>query len=218
MIQTPNILIIDLKTSGLYLKSEPIDSKQQPWAPYISALQCDATGRVVNMFSTYIKSDGRAVRNGALEKHGIDHRMVARIGIPESRALGVISDMLKVAPFEDAMRVVTFGDMDKMVLASLFARFAITAGKPSNAFDKLWFTRPLTEFVDLQKPYAQRLCKLVSEHEDGDFRWPTLEEACKTALGRSAARENDCLEDVLLLKDLYFNFAARGYFETKEVA
>lgn len=215
MIQAPSILIVDLKTSGLYMRSEPMASKQQPWAPQISVLQCDPSGRVVNMFSAYIKSEGRAVRNGALEKHGIDHRMTARIGIPESRALGVIGDMLKVAPFEEAMRVVTYGDMDKMVIASLFARFAASIDKPSNAFDKLWFSRPITEFVDLQKPYAQRLCQIPSSDENGDLKWPTFEEACLKAIGRTAVRENDCLEDLLLLKDLYFNFQERGYFGAK---
>lgn len=218
MIDAPSILFIDLKTSGLYLRNEPLSSSQQPWAPYIATLQCDASGRVVNQFATYIKADGRAVKNGALEKHGIDHKATNRVGIPESRALGILSDMLKLSPFDEPMRVVTYGDMDKMVIASLFARFALSINRPADSFSRLWMDRPMTTFVNLQTPYAQRLCRIPPDVEDGDFKWPTFVEACQFALGRSATHENDSLEDMLLLKDLYFNFAGRGYFAAQEVA
>ena len=212
MIKTPNILILDLKTSGIYRKDEPLTSDQQPWAPYIAALQCDPTGRVVNMFATFVKAEGRAVKHGALDIHGIDHKVADRIGIPQSRALGMLSDMLKVGPFDDSMKVVTFGDMDKMVVASLLARFAEKTGKPNNAYSRLWLERPMTTFIDLQKPFAQRLCKLIREGDDGDYRWPTFVEACTTALGRAPADNLNSLEDLMFLKDLYFNFAERGYF------
>jgi hypothetical protein len=218
MIKAPSLLFLDIKTSGLYRTTEPLTSDQQPWAPYIAALQCDSTGRVVNHFATFVKAEGRSVKNGALEIHGIDHKAADRVGVPQPRALGLLTDMLKVGPIADTMKVITFGDMDKMVIASLLARFAEKAGKPVDSYSRLWMARPHTTFIDLQKPWAQRLCRLPSPDGEGDFRWPTFEEACTFALGRSAKNALDGLEDLLLLKDLYFNFAGRGYFPDTEAA
>ncbi|WPE19858.1 hypothetical protein [Shinella zoogloeoides] len=212
-VAIPNILFLDLHTSGLYLRNESIDSSQQPWAPYMAAMQCNDAGQVINHFSAYMKPDGRMVKGGALEKHGIDHKACGRLGIPESRALGILSDMLKVGPFESHMKIVTYGDMDRMVVASLFARFAISLNKPSSTFDRLWLSRPLTTFVDLQKPYAQQICKLPSEVETStEYRWPRFEEACEVILGRRPGEHRDSLEDLLLLKDMYFALQRRGFF------
>ncbi|NEI71060.1 hypothetical protein GR212_15885 [Rhizobium lusitanum] len=212
-IAIPNILFLDLQTSGLYLRNESIDSNQQPWAPYIAAMQCNGGGQVINHFAAFIKPDGRMVKGGALEKHGIDHKLCGRVGIPESRALGILSDMLKVGPFESEMKVVTYGDMDKMVVASLFARFAVSLSKPSSAFDRLWLTRPMTTFIDLQKPYAQQICKLESEVSDAtEYRWPRFGEAVEGILGRQPNEHRDSLQDILLLKEMYFDLARRGFF------
>ena len=218
-VAIPNIIFIDLKTSGLYLRNESIDSTQQPWAPYLSAMQCNDEGAVINHFSAYMKPDGRMVKGGALEKHGIDHKACGRLGIPEARALGLLSDMLKVGPFESYMKIVTYGDMDRMVIASLFARFAISLNKPSSAFDKLWLSRPMTTFIDLQKPYAQQICKLPSEVEmSTEYRWPRFYEACEGILNRKPIGKQDSLEDLLLLKDMYFELDRRGFFPELEAA
>lgn len=212
-VAVPNILILDMKTSGLYLRNESIDSPQQPWAPYISALQCNDAGQIINTFACYIKPNGRMVKGGALDKHGIDHKTAARLGVPESRVLGMLGDMLRVGPVESYMKVVTYGDMDNMVVASLFARFAVSLGKASSAYDGLWLRRPLTQFIDLQKPFAQQVCKLPSDIESGDFRWPTFKEAAVEILGRQPSEARDSLEDILIIKDMYFEFARRGFFQ-----
>lgn len=218
-VAIPNILFLELKTSGLYLRNESIDSNQQPWAPYLAAMQCNDEGQVINHFAGYIKPDGRMVKGGALEKHGVDHRTCGRLGIPEPRALGMLSDMLKVGPFETHMKIVTYGDMDKMVIASLFSRFAISQNKPSNAYDRLWLTRPMTTFIDLQKPYAQQICKLESEVETStEYRWPRFEEACEGILGRRPGIKRDSLEDMLLLKEMYFELDRRKFFPELEAA
>lgn len=218
-IAIPNIIFIDLQTSGLYLRGESIDSTQQPWAPYMGALQCNDAGQVVNHFSAYMKPDGRMVKGGALEKHGIDHKVCGRLGIPEARALGLLSDMLKVGPFESHMKIVTYGDMDRMVIASLFARFAMSLNKPANSFDRLWLSRPMTTFIDLQKPYAQQICKLPSEVETStEYRWPRFEEACEIVIGRRPGDRHDSLESLLLLKEMYFELNRRGFFPEVQAA
>lgn len=211
-IAVPEILILDLQTSGLYLRNESIDSAQQPWAPYIGAMQCNRAGEVVNHFCAYIQPAGRMVKGGALEKHGIDHKIAGRLGIPEARALGFLTDMLKVGTFETHMKIVTFGDMDKMIIASLLARFAVSLNKPSSAFDRLWLSRPLTEYIDLQKPYAQQICQLKSELEVDEYRWPTFAEAVAGILNREPGARRGGLEDLLTTKDMYFELARRNLF------
>lgn len=210
----PEILILDLQTSGLYLKTMSLDSDQQPWAPYMAALQCDRDGRVVNHFATYIKADGRQVKNGAIEKHNIDAAMCNRIGLPQNRALGFLIDMLKVSPFDTALKVVTYGDMDRMVIASMLARFAISIGRPSNTYDQVWLSRKPMQFIDLQKPYAQHACAIQTDDGDGGFKWPTFAEATQKFLGREPNR--DGLHDILLMKDLYFEFVKQGFIEREE--
>src|SRR3546814_10937730 len=114
----------------------------------------------------------------ALEMHGIDHKACGRLGIPEARALGLLSDMLKVGPFESHMKMVTYGDMDRMVIASLFARFAISLNKHASAFDRLWLTRAMTNFTELQKPIAPDSCNLPNEAEHNSHsRRPPFAEA-----------------------------------------
>ncbi len=215
----PDIIFLNLKTSGIYLKGESIDSPQQPWAPYLGFMQCNAAGQVVNHFSAYIKPDGRKVKQAAIQQHGIDDKAASRLGIPESRALGFLTDMLKVGPFESHQKVVTFGDMDPMVIASLLARFAISLNRPSHSFNRLWLARPLTEYVDLQKPFAQQICKLPSEIDGShDYKWPSFREAAGTIVGREPSILRDSLEDLLILKDMYFNLKHKGFFPERKPA
>lgn len=210
----PSVVFLDMETSGLYRRDLSIDDPAQPWAVSIAAAACTNDGMIVNHFSFLIKADGRTIKENAQKVHGISARVSSQFGIPEPRALGALTDMLKTAPMDLALRVVTFGDFDGKVLSSLFARFALSQNKPSNAFDRLWLRRPYIEFVNLQHPFCQQACKLPSELEgSGDFKWPSLDEACEIMLGM-APREglHDAWEDTLRLKTLYFECVKRGYF------
>ncbi|RWD00131.1 MAG: hypothetical protein EOS58_30590 [Mesorhizobium sp.] len=218
-VSNPNILLLKLSTSGLYRKDLSIDDQGQPWCPEVAAALCNSDGVVTQQFAHIVKSDGRTVKDNALAVHGVTARVSSQVGIPEPRVLGCLSDILKTAPLDSYTRVVTFGDMDRMVVASLFARFALASGKKSDAYDRLWLTRPLIEFVDLQKPYAQQLCKLPSEFEGGgDYKWPSLDEAGSIILGQPAHEGlRDAWSDLVTMKNLYFHFSASGLFE-KDVA
>ncbi|TIW26542.1 MAG: hypothetical protein E5V63_13285 [Mesorhizobium sp.] len=219
-LAAPEILILKIHTSGLYRKDISIDDSAQPWCPEIAAALCNRSGQIINHFAHVVKSDGRTIKENAEKVHGITARSSSQIGIPEPRVLGALSDMLKTAPLDSHMKVVTFGDMDRMVVASLFARFALASGKKSDAYDRLWLTRPLIEFVDLQKPYAQMLCKLPSEFENGgDYKWPSLDEAGSIILGQPANDGlRDAWSDLMTMKGLYFRFAEMGLFEQEAAA
>lgn len=209
-LTVPNILVIDVETSGLYRDDLPMDDEGQPWAMQIAAGLWNSAGVGTQYFSHIIKSEGRRTKDNALKVHGISDRATAQIGISQNRVLGVLTDMLKTASMTE-MKVVTYGDLDRRVIASLLARYAVFLGKPSHAHDLLWFSRPGVQFIDLQKPYLQQLCKLPSGFDDGSFKWPTMDEAADIVLGRKPRDGfHDAFDDMILLKDLYFECARRG--------
>lgn len=219
-LSPPTVLLLDVETSGLYQARLSIDDPQQPWCPSIAAALCNTAGEMTNFFSLKIKAEGRTIKDKALDVHGITARATSQIGVPEARVLGLLGDMLKTAPLDSYIRVITFSDFDNMVLASLFARFAVSQGKPSSAYDRLWLARPLVEFIDLQKPWCQQVCKIKSEFEGAtDFKWPSLDEACESILGMPPrAGFHDAFDDMMRLKALYFHFAAQGHFPEMKVA
>lgn len=212
-LSLPTILLIDTETSGLYRDDLAMDDPGQPWAVEISALLCNTAGVVTNSFTHIVKADGRKIKEGALQVHGITDRAASQIGIPEGRVLGILRDMLQTAPLRE-MKVVSYSDLDKRVIASLFARFALSLNKKSNSYDGVWLSRTGVQFVDLQKPYCQQLCKIPTDRDDGSFKWPSLEEAAEIILGRRPRTGvHHAFEDMLILKDLYFECQRRDLFQ-----
>ena len=133
--------------------------------------------------------------------------------------LGLLSDMLKTMPLDSWIRVVSYGSFDPRVLSSLFARFAASQGKPSNAYDRLWLARPFVEFVNLMDPYCTMLCKIPSKEIEGQWKWPTLDEASEIILGKEPRGEkHDSWQDMLILRDLYIECDRRGLFGKKDAA
>ena len=206
----PTLLFIDLETSGFYRKDLDIDDPGQPWAVSCAAALCNDAGTMTNFMSHIIRSEGRMIKENAMAVHGISDRVAQRIGVPESRVLGMLSDMLKTAPH---MRVISYGDFDPMVISSLFSRFAVASNKPSSTYDRLWMTRPSTEFINLMTPFCQEICRLPSEFENGEYKWPSLDESAGAILGRPPRDgTHDAWQDMLLMRDIYFELAKRGLF------
>ena len=213
----PDIIFLDIHTSGFYQRGESMLSNLQPWAPYIGAMQCNSSGRIVNHFSCYVRSEGRMVKPGALDHHGIDHKATMRLGVREPRALGLLTELLRVGNTE-RMRIVTFGGMDVMVISSLLAKFAVSIGKQPSEYDRIWLHRPNTEFIDLQKPFAQQICKIESDIEDSsDYKWPSFAEAIKGVINRELTDSRDTFATIMALKDMYFEMDRLGMFPSRTV-
>jgi hypothetical protein len=219
VIKSPSILFIDAETSGLWKKTLSYDDSQQPWIVSCAFALCEPDGNFINHGKFLIKPDGRTIQSGAENVHGITTREASQFGIPEARFLGVMGDLLKTMPLESYIRVISYGEFDSKVLGSLFARFAISQGKPSSAFDRLWLRRPYVEFIDLMQPWCQMLCKLPSGFDDGSYKWPSLDEAAETILGREPrVGTHNAWEDMLILRDLYLRFRELGHFKEREAA
>lgn len=216
-LTVPSLLFLKAHTSGLYREDlSPVDAGQ-PWIMQLAFILANESGAVAHCGSHIIKADGRTAKENAVKVHGISARATTQIGIPESRLLGVLADMLKTAPVA-AMKVVTYGTFDRRIISSLYQRFGERERGNPMAFAKLWESRPGTEFVNLQDPWASQVCKLPSETGDG-YRWPTLDEAAETILGRSRGDGfRDAYEDVSLVKDIYLELARRGFFGRAEAA
>lgn len=217
MIKPPNVLLIDAETSGLWRKNLSYDDPQQPWIVSCAFALCEPCGNFVNFGKFLIKPEGRAIQTGAENVHGITTREASQFGIPEPRFLGVMGDLLKTMPMDGYIRVISYGEFDKKVLGSLFARFAVSQGKVSSAYDRLWTARPFVEFIDLMQPWCQMLCKLPSGFDDGSYKWPTLDEAAAEILGKEPrVGTHNAWEDMLILRDLYLRFRELGHFKEGE--
>lgn len=218
-LSPPTLLFIDLESSGLYKERLSIDDNQQPFAVSIAAALCTAEGDFVNFARLMIKPEGRTIERKAEDVHGISARTASQFGIPEARALGLLSDLLKTMPLDSYIKCISYGDFDPRLLSSLFARFAVSQGKPSNAYDRLWLRRPYVEFVNLMTPYAEQICQIPSEHVEGTYRWPSLDEAAQAILKR-APREghHDCWQDMLILRDIYLSLKESGHFKERDAA
>lgn len=204
----PDILLLDVETSGLPIDALPYDDDGQPWAPQMAAALCTPNGTMINFFSNIIKAEGREIKQGALAVHGITKSATSQVGTQEQRNLGMLLDYLAVA---GPLKVVTFTKFDGKILTSLFARFAGKQGKAHNAYARRWAEKTHVEFIDLQKPYCQQACKIETDFDDGSFKWPTLEEAADILLGLPPRDGfHDAFEDLLTLRALYFYALASG--------
>lgn len=216
-LSVPTLLFIDVESSGLIREDLPLADAAQPWPMQVSAMLCNEAGSIANFFSHVVKAEGRTAKENAVKVHGISAWATTQIGVPEPRVLGVLGDMLKTVPMT-AMKVISFSDFDRRIISSAFARFGESQGRPGG-FARLWEHRIGTEFIDIQKPWCAQVCKLPSTIEGGDYRWPSLDEAAQTILGRPPREGfHDAFGDMLLLKDLYFALKGRGFFARNEVA
>jgi hypothetical protein len=203
------MLFLSTQSSGLIRDELPLSDAAQPWPMQISAMLCNESGAVSNLFSHVVKAEGRTAKENAVKVHGISAWATTQIGVPEPRVLGLLGDLLKTVPMT-AMKVISVSDFDRRIISSAFAKFGESQNRPG-AYARLWEHRVGTEFIDIQKPWAAQICKLPSTIEGGDYRWPSLDEAAHAILGRPPREGfHDAFGDMLLLKELFFSLRSRG--------
>lgn len=162
------VLFVDAETSDLLKKHLPLDDDAQPWCVSLAA-QLDVPGQRPQFFNLAIKAEGRKIREGAERVHGVSSRSAAKHGMSEVVVLGALCNLAAQAEC-----VVGHGiGFDRDVITGVLAR----KGKDS----RLW-TRPGLAFHDTMLA-ATPFCRLPSEHEDGGFKWPSLDQACEILLG-----------------------------------
>ena len=163
-----NTLYIDLESSDLLHRDLPLDHPSQPWAISIAAELVMDDGRSWFMHLP-IRSEGRPIAAGAEAVHGVSTRQAASVGVNEIPVLGTLCGLA-----ENASCVVGHGiPFDRDVVTSLLMR------KGKNT--RMWTMAGL-EFVDTMTAAAP-LCRLPGASDSGEFKWPSLDEACSILLG-----------------------------------
>lgn len=199
------ILSIDTETSNLPARDMALTDPQYPWPVRIGAALFDDTGKDYALFSTGVRSEGRAISPEAEAVHGIIARAAAKTGIPEVVALSVICHMAGQARYLIGFNV----EFDRDILVAAVLR---------HGQDPKRLLRPGLELVDLMKPCAA-FCKLPSDHESGSHRWPGLDDACRILLGEPARTgPHTDWDDLQRGKRIYFWLRSRGALEIGEAA
>ncbi len=212
-MKAPSILFLDCETSSLWRDKLSLDDSQQPWCVSIAFALCSDDGEFQNFGRYLIKPEGRTISEKAGDVHGITTREASQFGVPEARILGLLGDLLKTMPLDSWIKVISYGEFDKRVISSLFARFAVSQGKASNAYDRLWMSRPFVEFINLMDPFCTMLCRIPSEHVEGTYKWPSLDQSSEIILGRPPREgKHNAWEDMLILRDLYLHMKSLGHF------
>lgn len=218
-LKPPKVLLMKLHSSGLYRDDLPISHEGQPAIVEISHMLIDENGRSGNINSNIIKSDGKVAQAEAIKVHGLSNWEINQVGAKEARVIGMMSDLLRTLPYRH-MKVVSYTAFDAKVVGAALARLGEQMS-PKKDFSNLWLARPLTEFINLQDPWARLECKIPDS--EGGYRKPSLQEAERIILERD--RDEGLLKDlpmalvdVLALRDLYLAFAKQNLFSTETAA
>lgn len=197
------LMFLDTETSSLPTLALPVGDTGQPWAVAVAAELTDIDGNSLASFYSRIRADGRKIREDAQKIHGISSLAAARSGIPEVVALGVLVHFASQANYAIGHSVV----FDKEVIEGLL----IQRGKSKD----LW-SRPGLEWVCTMRA-ATPLCKIKPDkpRDDGQYKWPTLDQACIALIVGAVARSghHNAWDDMKRAQALYFELRRRGVYE-----
>jgi len=202
-------LFIDCETSGLLLDDVPLGDDAQPWIVQVAWAHVDAMERPLSRASLLIKAEGRKIKPGAEDVHGISAKLCEQNGFFERHML---AQLAQAAGMSQA--IISYGDFDARVVESLLYRLERRNNLRRGAFRDRW-RRPGLEFVNVMAPAAQQACKLPSKVDwSTEYAWPKLDTAAEIILGiKREGVIHDAWEDLTLLKRLYFELKRRGHFD-----
>lgn len=193
------ILVFACATSDLLRTDLPLDDPSQPWICEIAAELVDAQGNLLASFWTPINSEGRKIKDGAAEHHGITSRDAAKQGVSEIAALGVLIGMANQAKV-----AVSFNDHARNVVSAVLMRNRKSVEK--------WM-RPRLCFPDMREA-VRAACKIPSETEDGQYRLPKLDEACSLLLGEEPREgRKTAHDDVARVRRLFLELKRQNLIE-----
>lgn len=183
-------LAVDLESSDLLKRDLPLDDSSQPWIVSLAAVLCEDDGAERDFFYTRIRADGRTIKAGAQQVHGIGTRDAARSGVSEIAALGML-----VGFASQATRLVAHNvEFGRDVIVSTLLRLKK---------DARMLTRPGLELCCTMRTAAP-ICKIPGAGQDGQHKWPSLQEAAKILLGVDVqSATHSAWEGCVTVKQLY---------------
>ncbi len=194
------ILFLSLATSGLIDRKQPLDSPSQPFILSITAELCNAELEPLDHAHLRVRApEGRKVSIGATNVNGITNRQAAVNGINEIAALSVLCGLAS-----QSLQVVGHGiEFDRDVAVGRL----MALGKSPRQL-----TRAGLEWVDTMKT-AAHFCKIESGNEDGNYKWPSLNEACQHILGYEPEGNRSAWDNLQRAKMIYTALHKQGAFE-----
>jgi hypothetical protein len=195
-------LFVDTETSDLLKKDRPLDDPQQPWIVSVAAELCD-NQRPIDFFLRRVRADGRKIKAGAAATHGITSHRAATFGASEIVVLGMLSSFVADAQYVVGHGIVAF---DKPIIEGVLMR----KGK-----DARLFSRSGLEFFDTMIAAAP-FCKIEPkpEREDGQYKWPSLDDACQILLGEEPRQgEHNAWDDMRKCQRLFWRLVELRAFE-----
>lgn len=193
-------LLIDTETSDLLRDDLPLDDPSQPWIVVVAAELVTDDGAALDFISLRIKADGRSIRSGATQVHGISTRQASRSGVSEIAALAILCDLAAQA---DSMVGYGVGFDRKVVESALLRR---------KKDPRMW-VRPGIQVVDLI-PACAAICKIPSEHPSGGYKWPSLDQAAQAILGLNPRQGiHTAHEDLVRAKLIWMQLRYSGALE-----
>lgn len=194
-----SFLVIDCESSDLIREDVPLGDASQPWAVSVAADLCSDDGQSLAFFHTHIRSEGRAIKEGARAIHGISTRDAGRNGVSEVTAIGFLIGLAA-----QATTVVGHGlSFDKQLIESLLIR----RGK-----DVRMWTRPGLASVCTMLTAAP-FCKIPSNHESGGWKWPSLDETLAAFAMPPRPTPHSAWSDAQATKAIFMHLRALGAME-----
>jgi DNA polymerase III epsilon subunit-like protein len=196
------VLTVDLESSDLLKRDLPLDSPDQPWIVSIAADLSTLDGISRDFFCTRVRSGGRKIKPEAEGVHGISSRAAGRSGVSEITALGMLCGFAAQATVLVGHNI----EFDRDVIVSLLLR---------NGRDTGMLLRPGLTLACTMKA-ATPICRLPHDPpwDSGQFRWPSLDEACEIILKEPArAGFHSAFDDVGRCKRLYLELRDMGVLE-----
>lgn len=196
------LLFLDCETSDLLKRFLPLDDPAQPWVVSIAAELSTLDGTAVGFLFSRIRSNGRKVRQGAVDVHGVTSRDADKWGCDEIPALGMLSGFAA-----QAQRCIGHGvDFDRQVIEGVLLR---------RKKDPRLLRRPGLHFIDTMTA-ATPFCRIepTPPRDEGGFKWPSLDEASEILLQEPPRTGlHDAWADCQRVKRLYFTLEKLGAFE-----
>lgn len=178
----------------LFCKIATADKMRDGEPPMIVSLAAeltDAAGAPLDFFHTRVRIGNGSVKPEAQEVHGISSRMAARDGVSVITALGMLCGLVAQAKYLIG-HAITF---DRDVAVGALQRLDKDPSK---------LVRPGLQLIDTMTA-ATPVCRLPSERNDGQYRWPTLDAACEAILHElPVSGYRNAWTDMGKIKRLYF--------------
>lgn len=199
MNPTP-FLFMDSETSGFLKRELALGDPGQAWPVSLAAELTDKNGESEDFFSCRIRADGRKIEAAAEGVHGISSRMAGNRGVSSITALGMLVGFAGQANYLIGHSI----DFDRKIIESELIRL-----KKSPDI----FIRPSLEMICTMKSSIP-VCAIPSQHEQGGYKWPSLDECAEKLLG-AQKREglHGAWRDMQLAKSIFFHLLERNLVE-----